>query len=539
MTTPVVSTPYTPTKEAKAMRAYLAAALAACAAAITSCSGLPSLQEREFNGNFIDAQPIEKNAVINAVLDPSDVDLYRIMSGPEAERVLLDITIHAVGDVALTVLRTNEEELLVVNDTSKRTADEYIRNLSIDDGNCFLRVARTDGAGTIPYRLTIFRHTAPENAERELNDSFEDATPLIPMTNTTGYFAPGRTIPRSRIMKSDAGIDVYRFGNPTDIMGNFSLSLTGVNGVDSMLIVFDGTTNIIASVDSAGEGKGEEIRGFLFPQESTFYAAVVSHNRKASAKPYQLSFTTGRYDEQGENEPNNTTEHAREIYAGLPVSGYHDYTGDIDIYRLLIAEDTANVRLSLSGVRGADTRIAVSDAREKHLFEVNESGIGRGEERPNAVVARGIYYLAVSATNDFHSYRKGYTLLAETVGRSGIEREPNDSAKTASRIIVPGSIRGFISAREDRDSFFFEVRSKTSFTIAAVPPSDLDLVLMLSGPTNGTIDANGRGGKESMTGEFTDGTYMLEVRSKAGYNTRMPYRLSISENERTQERRKK
>lgn len=490
-----------------------------------SCSRYPIIQEREYNGSIIDAQPLDKDVTVEAVLDPGDTDYYRVLSADG--RPLIDITAESDGDIAFTVYATNGDEIVAVNDNvpSKGARDaEYVRNLQADDGNILIRVSRTDGNAK-PYRLTVARHEPAENEEREVNDTFEAANTLVAMTNTTGYFAPARG-GRHAAAADDAGIDIYRFTNPTDIMGVFSLVLSGVAGVDSALIVYDASMNVIASADSEGTGKGEAVRDLLFPQESTFFAAVVPRNRCASPLPYQLTFTSGRFSEDGEHEPNDTPACARELISGVPVEGHYDNRGDMDLFRLRIAEESANVRLCLSGVRGADALLAVTDARGRTAAEINAGGVSKGEERPNIVLTRGSYIISVTATNGFHSFAHGYSLLADIVSRSGYEREPNDTEHDATRVLAPGGVRGYIGAAGDVDLFFFEAGSL--LTVDVVPPPGLDVSLAVNGPGIGTnVDMHGPRGRESVTAAF-DGAYVITVRAKSGSSPE-PYRLSIAE----------
>ncbi|MBI4976101.1 MAG: hypothetical protein HZC28_01385 [Spirochaetes bacterium] len=485
------------------------------------------VQEIEFNGSFAEAQVLNRTVIINgSIKDNSDEDFYRLKPAG-TERAFVQLTLESTADMQIEIYDFDQKLIKTIDDAvveKNSMSREEIRNLYIGGEHIAIRVTAKNAC---TYKLVVVFSPVKEFAEREPNDMFETATRLEPMTNTEGYYLPAGDPTREN--RSEA--DYYYFENPTDIMGMFSISLSAMPGVDTALALFDGSREQIAVIDNGAAGAREELRQFLFPPESRYYLAVINKNRKTSALPYQLAFSTQRYDEKNENEPNDRKERAKEAAYNDSVQGKYDYHGDVDIYKMIVIENEgANVHIAVSAVERADPVLRITDMFDRDILGINNGGAGEGEAVPNLFLPQGIYYFYLNTTNRFFSCDRRYTFTAESLGkRSDAEWEMNDSPEKANRLMPGGTaMRGYIGWDGDKDYYRISVDdASTTLSIEALPPSNIDVVLRLYKGTALalTADRNGKGRNEAVEHTLDKGVWYLEVSSKEQYNPKNPYRI--------------
>lgn len=144
---------------------------------------------------------------------------------------------------------------------------------------------------------------------------------------------------------------------------------------------------------------------------------------------------------QKEKEPNDDYASATPIHAGK-VEGHVERASDVDVYRLDGAQE-AVLSAHVGGIRDVDFMVSVRDKDRRELMRVDETGVGGDEEVLDVGVhPPGPYYLTLSnknaaANNPTQAYLMEVK-LEKTVGRG---QKPDDTARTASRLELPGVTR--------------------------------------------------------------------------------------------------
>jgi hypothetical protein len=177
-----------------------------------------------------------------------------------------------------------------------------------------------------------------------------------------------------------------------------------------------------------------------------------------------------------EKEPNDDTPQALALPGG--VKGAIDKAGDVDRFELE-ATQAGTLSVKLSGVADADLALELQDSAGAKLAQSDNGPAGAAEGFPNFVVQPGHYRVVVrefvkkpppppkkkaktkaKAPDAAPEAPTGRTVASASytlevalgpLPVEGEEIEPNDTAAFASPLALPGSGRGFVGWRKDKD----------------------------------------------------------------------------------------
>ncbi len=249
------------------------------------------------------------------------------------------------------------------------------------------------------------------------------------------------------------------------------LILTGVTGVDSLIVLYTSDMKELASSDNAGPGSAEAITGFGIKTTGTYYIVVASKSYQSiHRETYELTFRTNIHDSGSELEPNNSFENAGRI-SGDTIEGKINYAGDRD-YFFYNGLNYGYVRVKLQCDPDLDGTVILYSSEKVKLLEANNGGTGFEEVIPSVFIGNGVYVVinSVKPASANLSYRLNFEKL-ELEG--DFEKEPNDTLKEANQLNK--SIAGFTSFKSDKDYYVVKTGERIKYKINA------------SGPKNGTI----------------------------------------------------
>jgi outer membrane protein OmpA-like peptidoglycan-associated protein len=172
------------------------------------------------------------------------------------------------------------------------------------------------------------------------------------------------------------------------------------------------------------------------------------------ATPYTLRLLPGgpRVADR-EEEPNETIAQGRPMVLGRTVTGRLSPYGDVDFYTITADGQFAGkqVELSFQGSGKKRRKICLTNAAGSEL----QCRYGVSVKFSNLALEPGLYGVSVSGETETASY--GLTLRLAGVQSPDAEREPNDTAATATAFDVTQPMRGRLAGSEDVDFFRFNV----------------------------------------------------------------------------------
>jgi serine/threonine-protein kinase len=211
-----------------------------------------------------------------------------------------------------------------------------------------------------------------------------------------------------------------------------------------------------------------------------------------------------------EREPNNTPGYANPIVSGGAVRGtigapVSDREGDVDYFRIPAGRGPRTVQARLEGIPGVDLVLELFDAQGKRLAKGDAHGRGLGEWIQPTTIPQTESYLAVrelwtDGTPPTANAPDPYTLTARWgPPPPDWEVEPNDWPEAATPIPPSGRVRGYLGSPEDRD--WFSIVSPTAGKLEGTVevPAGIDVVVMLGGTANRTVDRKSAGEAEAFS----------------------------------------
>lgn len=223
------------------------------------------------------------------------------------------------------------------------------------------------------------------DAESEPNDRTVDATEVRlgqTMSGAIGLAAPGQ--------RADQDFFVVRYdGAPGHVL---SVSVTGVEGVDLVLEVYDTGGRRQAGADGGGPGQGESLRGVVW-SGLPLYVLVRElwtegiPARAAPDKPYALTATVGPREVNFEREPNALVRDAEPLRPGEIVEGVVSEVKDMDLYALPpipVEGQMVSATVKTPAQRAMTLAVINGAGRELRAFELRA---GQTEHRVSLFVA--------------------------------------------------------------------------------------------------------------------------------------------------------
>jgi hypothetical protein len=207
-----------------------------------------------------------------------------------------------------------------------------------------------------------------------------------------------------------------------------------------------------------------------------------------------------------EEEPNDSRRRAQALGAEARVAGSFRATdekrGDIDWYRVEIAEPDQILTTTLAGVPDLDVVLEAFSSEGERLVKVNNTGEGGGEVLVNLAPDPGMVLLRVREAKRRHGpghYRIGFELRPSEPGE---EREPNWKAELATPFALDEEATGYLGWRTDNDWYRVDVSGVSPAARLRVELDGVDDVranLSLRAPSGAVIQDRWGAAGESLT----------------------------------------
>ncbi len=242
--------------------------------------------------------------------------------------------------------------------------------------------------------------------DREPNDDIGLAVPLAALETVRGFFG-------EPIRGASFDRDVYVVDLPA--MHALDAEVTGVNGVDIVLEIADGTGRYIARSDGGGPGDGERVYGVRSADIRLFVVVRPDRNGDAAlwniVTPYELRVATQPTGPEDEREPNDEVRLAQSIAAGERVRGRAGHSEDLDVF--VLPPGAGPGIATLRGAPGLDLVLERLEATGGVAASADAAGEGSGESLPIPGDAVSPTWLRVSARGGAVS-GEPWELLVET-----------------------------------------------------------------------------------------------------------------------------
>jgi hypothetical protein len=365
-------------------------------------------------------------------------------------------------------------------------------NIAVTPGTYYLRVraAAPSGPGTTgAYRLVARLAPLEPGGELEPNGKAALATELAPGGEAVGYYG----------WRHDQ--DWYRVPTAGVAEGSvLSADLEPAPGVTASLLVFDSVEQKLTEA----HGRKEErvaLRSLRLPTTEPFLYVVVRTDAGWNGDVrYNLRLRAELPKQGGEVEPNDDTAHAQELAPDAEGGGAITVVGtlgrgDVDVYKYaspvpveldVEAAPPERVDVKLEILRPDGTALARSDTGKRR----------EPERLPNVYLPGGVAFIRLSAGKSDGNLDEPYRLtITARAPDPGAEREPNDSAETATPL-APGAVGGgLIAPRGDVDFW----------RAPATPDADGNVSVSLGGVPGLTLDVRVRGTSGKELGRFKVG----------------------------------
>jgi len=309
----------------------LALALAGCSEKSAGIK-VTNLTETEPNNDKNSAQLVEHGTAVKGFIgEPMDQDYFKLHLPPDSSAIL-KATLTGVTGLNLKMELFDEAgDLLAEADKNKAGGGEILANRGLTSGDYFLRVRELwlknqekKANDSTFYVLQIQLSTASDSTEFEPNNRGVEANPIRAGQVITGYLSP------------DADADWFKLPLPKEGHYYLSISLSGVDEVDTRLAVYDPIEALILEKNGEGKGLRELIPNLGIDPAVDFYYLVVSGSKWQSNEvtPYQIKAGFREVEGNIEIEPNDRLVRATDLAINDTIRGFIETASDIDWYRV-------------------------------------------------------------------------------------------------------------------------------------------------------------------------------------------------------------
>ncbi len=377
-----------------------------------------------------------------------------------------------------------------------------------------------------------------ENSEEtEPNNTFSTANKIEAGKDYTG------------VLDSENDVDNYIISFDEDQIARIFVS--GIKGVNHAIQIWkfeSGVPHLLKTIDDNRKSSPEEIANMYFAAGS--YIITVTHGVRDAKKGnpdsrYTLRVTT-RSPYKEEQEPNDNKDSANIINNGDSLSGYFSPSRNMlnenslfpyreeDWFRTDIVSSEENpviIDLTLSGVTGVDSILAIYNSDMKELALSDNAGAGGAESVTGlGVKESGTYYILVASKSFQYNHMEPYQITLNTnIHDSGSELEPDNSFENSCK--VSGSrINGRINYAGDQDFFIYDEAKGGSVRIRLQVDPQLDgMITVYSSDRKKLIEANngGAGVEEIVPAVPVGSGIYVKVNSAQQGAADLPYVLSF------------
>ena len=187
------------------------------------------------------------------------------------------------------------------------------------------------------FRANVFAPSTP--IEYEPNDSIDEAQEIT-QGSILGYFSNVFASPKKLER------DFFLIKIEEDKKFSIKADLSGVQGIDAIMRVYDAKGEKLKVIDERGVGQGETLLSYGVQGPSKLYLSVNAKDHKINMHQYfELKISKAEYESKFELEPNDTKQKAsilKENETFGEISDRHD----VDFYRF-VNENTWPVQLNL------------------------------------------------------------------------------------------------------------------------------------------------------------------------------------------------
>jgi len=548
-------------------------------------AGPQVLTEAEPNDSAEKALVIERSVLVEATLgaDPQkpDEDWYAFKASLP-RTVEVSVTTPMGGDLALEIVDATRTVLASIN-AAGPGGTERLPNLDVS-GTVLVRVVTVKKGVGGAYTLSArFRERQP-GFELEPNDRKVDATQVQLGQAVSGFLGhPG-------------DVDLYRFELPTDDEApaepspevdagegedagpaDAAVADAGAASEPRTALRVDVSAIEGASIDlqllteaeavlfqsRSRESSGLSLRNVGVRQSDRVLYVAIRSGAIGAGKDARRGFDTEHSytltvvpEEAGasaEYEPNDEIARATELPPNSYREGFINPRGDVDHFKLT-TDGPSIVKAQLSGVERVDLQLSVvrpvEGKPDEVLLKVNEGGT-KEPELLNNVRCDGVCWFRVEAVarkvdgkwvkedeNPDQSYR---LTTAVTPDDGSEEREPNNTADTATPLALGRPVRGTVYPKRDVDYFLLDLQDrqvKTPLSAQLIGVLKVDVGLYLHRrEADGKLTLvqtsdSAKGDKpESIRFSVEPGVYVFEVRDTRNResNFQDSYQLTVDE----------
>lgn len=472
-------------------------------------AGPPVLAEKEPNDSAATALAIDRSSIVEANLgaDPAkaDVDWY-VFKSSLPRTVDFTVTCPPGADVAIELVDETGTVLASVN-TGGPGASERFPNLDVS-GKAFVRIVGLKKGAGGAYRLTATFSDRQPGYELEPNDRRVDATQVALGQAVSGIMSHGGDVDWFRYElpsapdtaattdedagDGDAGAENAADAGETEAGAidagpppperrlALRVDVSQVEGVSFDVQVMTEAEAVLFAAKSR-EGDPLSLRNVGVRERDRVIYVVVRSAAVGAGKDARRGFNastsytlTVAPEEAGgsaEYEPNDERDKATELPANSYREGFISPKGDVDYFQL-VTDGPSLAKLKLDGVEKVDlvlSVVQVKDGKEETVLKANEGGVKEPERLNNVFCDRRCFIRVEAAprkvdgkwVKEDENADQAYRLSAEVVPDDGAEeKEPNDTAASATALEPGKSIRGTVFPKKDVDYFAVDLRDR-------------------------------------------------------------------------------
>ncbi len=434
-------------------------------------------KEKENNNSISDANLITESRPVKGFMQTADdTDFYKLQVDIES---VCEISLSAIKGVNLAVkIWKGETTPLVVKliDDTRKSSSEKMANLYMVPGVYFFQIThgirdQKKKNNETPYILKIKTRSLADE-EKDPNDVSNDATQMQVDTEIKGFFSPAYNhnnySKSGKLVENDWYVLNVKLSDGKSKL--LTIKLTEVNGINSIISLYDSSNNLIKEVDVNPAGAGELIKSIGVLKDAVYYIKISNKGYNSNhISPYYLSSQLEPYDPTMEMEPNNSFEKCNDMRDTL-IKGQINEPGDSDIF---LSNITGNgyVTIKVNPPVNSDIMFTLYSKNKKKLFHISNGRKGIAEIFPN-VFLQGPVYVKVKSKNAVEKDNGIYEL---TIVKNDIadlfDLEPNDSIQKAV-LIKSNIIHGYTSYKNDKDYFLVKSESRGTKIVNITAPKN-------------------------------------------------------------------